>query len=199
MGQKEPWPAVEMPRWRWHLIQEATMTTIPTPEEATAAYRKRLMDYLGDQDPLQVLGRTADRLAATARDHGAKRMQVRPIEGKWTPCEVLGHFCDCEWVYGYRARLMLCEDNPTILGMDQDLWVAGQRYNEREPMGLAEEFRHLRTHNLRLWQSLTPQELARTGQHSERGPEGLGQLRTLMAGHDLLHLDQLQRLFMAIV
>jgi hypothetical protein len=27
----------------------------------------------------------------------------------------------------------------------------------------------------------------------------LGHLRTLMAGHDLLHLDQLQRLLMAIV
>jgi hypothetical protein len=175
------------------------MTTLPTPAEATAAYRQRLLSYLGDQDPLQVLGRTADRLVTTAREHGAQRMHVRPIEGKWTPCEVLGHLCDSEWVSGFRARLILCEDNPTILGYDQDLWVAGQRYNEREPMGLAEEFRHLRAHNLRLWLSLTEQELARTGQHSERGPEGLGQLRNLIAGHDLLHLDQLQRLLMAIV
>jgi DinB superfamily len=171
-----------------------------TPQEATTtAYRNRVLGFLGDQDPLQVLGRTADVLAEIVRDHGRKRMQIRPIEGKWTPCEVLGHLCDCEWVYGYRARLILCEDNPPILGMDQDLWVAGQRYNEREPIELAEEFRYLRKHNLRMWRGLTPQELERTGQHNERGRESLGLVRTLLAGHDLLHLDQMKRLLMAIV
>lgn len=175
------------------------MTTTLTQEETTAGYRKRLADYLGNQEPLRVLGRTPDTLAGLLRDHAGKRMQTRPIEGKWTPCEVIGHLCDCEWVYGYRARLILCEENPTILGMDQDLWVAGQRYNERDPRELAEEFRLLRAQNLRLWQSLSPQQLARTGQHSERGPESLGLLRTLMAGHDLLHLDQLKRLLMAIL
>ncbi len=175
------------------------MTTAPLQAETTAAYRQRLMDYLGQQEPLEVLGQTADVLAGIVRDHGGKRLQVRPIEGKWTPCEVLGHFCDCEWVYGYRARLILCEENPTILGMDQDLWVAGQHYNERDPRELAEQFRHLRTHNLRFWQGLRPQDLARAGQHSERGPESLGLLRNLLGGHDLLHLDQLKRLLMAIV
>jgi len=171
----------------------------PGPLAATAAYRQRLAVLLGSREPLDVLARTPDVLAATAREQGPQRLRVRPIEGKWTPLEVMGHFCDCEWVYGYRARLILCEEHPAILGMDQDLWVAGQHYNEREPIELAEEFRHLRKHNLRLWLSLNPQELARTGQHSERGPESLGLLRTLMAGHDLLHLDQLKRLLMAIV
>jgi hypothetical protein len=175
------------------------MPITPGQEGATAAYRQRLRAFLGDQDPLQLLGRTPDALAEILRDHAGKRMQVRPMEGKWTPCEVIGHLCDCEWVYGYRARLILCEENPTILGMDQDLWVAGQRYNDRDARELAEEFRHLRGLNLRLWRGLTPQELERTGQHSERGPESLCLLRTLMAGHDLLHLDQLRRLLMAIV
>ena len=175
------------------------MATTTIQEETTATYRKRLREYLGQQDPLEVLGRTADVLAGVVRENDRQRLQVRPIEGKWTPCEVIGHFCDCEWVYGYRARLILCEENPAILGMDQDLWVAGQRYNEREPIELAEEFRYLRKHNLRMWRGLTPQELERTGQHNERGLESLGLLRTLMAGHDLLHLDQLKRLLMAIV
>lgn len=173
--------------------------TTTTQEETTTAYRNRVLGFLGDQDPVQVLGRTADLLGEIVRDNGRKRMQIRPIEGKWTPCEVLGHLCDCEWVYGYRARLILCEENPTILGMDQDLWVARQRYNEREPIELAEEFRYLRKHNLRMWRGLTPQELERTGQHNERGRESLGLVRTLLAGHDLLHLDQMKRLLMAIV
>jgi hypothetical protein len=175
------------------------MATAQTPQEATAAYRKKVMAFLGDQDPLKVLGTTGDVLAGIVRDHAGKRLQTRPIVGKWTPCEVIGHLCDCEWVYGYRARLILCEENPAMQVMDQDQWVVGQRYNERDPRELVEQFRALRPHNLRLWQSLTPHELARAGQHSERGPESLGQILPMLAGHDLLHLDQLKRLLMAIL
>lgn len=175
------------------------MAATPNPPDAVAAYRKRLAGYLGDRDPLTVLARTGDALAALVRENGPARLRVRPIKGKWSPVEVIGHFCDCEWVYGYRARLILCEDNPTILGMDQDRWVAGQRYQDRDPMELVEQFRALRPHNLRLWQAMTPADLARAGQHSERGAESLGMLLPALAGHDLLHLDQLKRLLMAIV
>jgi hypothetical protein len=175
------------------------MATTLSPQDATAAYRKKLADFLGNQDPLEVLGRSADVVGGIVRANDRKRLQVRPIEGKWTPLEVLGHLCDCEWVYGYRARLILSEDHPAITAMDQDGWVVAQRYNEREPIELAEQFSVLRKHNLRLWHGLTPPELARTGVHNERGPESLGLLRTLIAGHDLLHLDQMKRLLMAIV
>lgn len=170
-----------------------------TPQDATAAYRARLAAYLDGQDPLQVLGRTPSAVLGIVREHGAARLRVRPIEGKWTPLEVLGHLADCEWVYGYRARLILGEDHPPIQVMDQDRWVVAQRHNQRDPHDLAEEFRALRAHNLRLWQGLAPAELERTGLHSERGPESLSLLRTQMAGHDLLHLDQVKRLLMAIL
>ena len=35
------------------------MTTTQVQEDTTAAYRKRVMGFLGDQDPIEVLGRTA--------------------------------------------------------------------------------------------------------------------------------------------
>ena len=175
------------------------MSTASLQEGVTAAYRQRLASFLGDQDPLDVLSRTPALIGAAVRTHGWRRLQVRPIEGRWTPLEVIGHLCDCEWVYGYRARRILCEERPALRAMDQDAWVAGQKYNEREPLELAEEFRALRAHNLRLWRSLGPAQLAREGLHNERGPESLDLLRTLTAGHDLLHLDQMKRLLMAIV
>lgn len=170
-----------------------------TPLDPTAAYRARLAAFLGDQDPLQVLERTPAVVLALVREHGAARLRVRPIADKWTPLEVLGHLCDCEWVYGYRARLILGEDRPAITAMDQDGWVVRQKHNQREPLELAEAFRALRAQNLGLWRGLSPEELLRTGVHNERGEESLGLLRTLMAGHDLLHLDQMKRLLMAIV
>ncbi len=52
----------------------------------------------------------------------------------------------------------------------------------------------LRRANLRLWQNLGPQDLVRVGLHNERGEESLEHMRRLYAGHDLLHLRQLERI-----
>jgi hypothetical protein len=162
------------------------------------AYRERMFKLLGDRDPLEVLGQTASTLADIVRTHPATVLRTRPFEGKWTPGEVIGHLADSEWVYGYRLRLILCQDNPTILGMDQDLWVAGQRHNEREPSELLEMFRTMRRFNLALWRRVSPADLQRTGQHNERGPESLGVMLRMLAGHDLSHLDQLARYIQAV-
>jgi len=155
------------------------------------AYRENLFKLLDDRNPLEVLAQTASTLADIVRKHSATVLRTRPFEGKWTPNEVIGHLTDSEWVYGYRLRLILCEGNPTILGTNQELWVAGQRHNEREPSELVEMFRTSRQFNLALWKRMSPADLTRVGQHDERGTESLGVMLRMMAGHDLSHLDQI--------
>ncbi len=162
------------------------------------AYREKMFRLLGDRDPLEVLAQTASALADIARTHPATVLRARPFDGKWTPNEIIGHLVDSEWVYGYRLRLILCEDNPTILGMNQDQWVAGQRHNEREPSELAETFRTMRQINLALWKRVPPADLTRTGHHNERGPEPLGVMLRMLAGHDLSHLEQINRYIQAV-
>lgn len=171
------------------MTQTQTGMWITNPE----AYRKKMEGLLGDRDPLTVMAQTADGLARIVEQHPAKLMRTRPFPGKWTPNEVLGHLVDSEWVYGYRMRLILCEDRPTILGMDHDLWVAGQRHNDREPKELVETFRAMRQFNLSVWGRLGPEELARVGHHNERGAESLGRLLRMIPGHDLSHIDQINR------
>ncbi len=157
-----------------------------------------MLQLLGDRDPFDVLTHTASDLAAIVRQHPATVLRTRPFDGKWTPNEIIGHLVDSEWVYGYRLRLILCEDNPTILGMNQDLWVARQRYNQREPAELVEIFRTMRQFNLAVWRDVSPADLERTGQHNERGPESLGTTLRMLAGHDLNHLDQIRRYIQAV-
>jgi hypothetical protein len=157
------------------------------------AYRERLFTLVGDRDPLEVLAETPSILADLVRKYTADVLRTRPVEGKWTPNEIIGHLVDSEWVYGFRLRLILCEDNPTILGMNQESWVAGQRHNEREPLDLVEMFRQMRQFNLALWSRMSAADLQRTGQHNERGAESLGVMLRMLAGHDLSHQDQLAR------
>jgi hypothetical protein len=54
-------------------------------------------------------------------------------------------------------------------------------------------FTVLRRSNLRLVARATPAELKQVGVHVERGEESLEHLRRLYAGHDLLHLQQIDR------
>jgi hypothetical protein len=165
---------------------------------ASQAYREKMFNLLGERNPLEVLAQTAFTLAEIVGKQSTGVLHARPFEGKWTPNEVIGHLTDGEWVYGYRLRLILCEDSPAILGTNQDSWVAALRHNERRPSELVEIFRTLRQFNLAVWRRTSPADLERAGQHNERGPEALGVMLRLLAGHDLSHLDQITRYIQAV-
>jgi hypothetical protein len=174
-----------------------------TPQEglsmsASEAYRKKMFNLVANRDPLEVLAQTASTLADIVGKQSATILRTRPFEGKWTPNEIIGHLADSEWVDGYRLRLILSENEPTILGTKQDLWVAALRHNEREPSELVEVFRTMRLFNLALWRQTSPQDLRRTSQHNERGPESLEVMLRLLAGHDLSHLEQISRYVQAV-
>ncbi len=164
-----------------------------------AAYRRKMSDLVGDRDPLESMAQTPAALRRLVDVHPIEKWRARPFPGKWTANEIIGHLVDTEFVYGFRARLILCEDQPEILPMDQERWVAGQGYDQREPRELTDAFGALREINLRLWRRMTPSDLARIGRHRERGPESLGTLLIMIAGHDLTHLDQIQRYLGAVV
>ena len=175
------------------------MATAPVIEKGdSAAYQQKLMGLLGNRDPIEVMSKTADVLAALIEKHPTEVMRTRPFPGKWTPNEIIGHLSDSEWVYGFRIRLILCQDKPVILGMDQDHWVAGQRHNDRQPKELLTVFRNQRAANIELWKRMAPDDLKRVGRHNERGEESLGLMLKMNAGHDLSHIDQITRYLEAI-
>jgi len=165
---------------------------------APRTYREKLFNLLAGRDPIEVLAQTASTLADIVARHPVEVLRGRAIPGKWTPNEIIGHLTDSEWVYGYRLRLILCEDEPAILGFRQDAWVASQRHNEREPSELVEMFRTLRLLNLSVWRRISPQDFERSGQHNERGAESLAVMVRLLAGHDLSHLHQISRYMHAL-
>ncbi|HET9409646.1 MAG TPA: DinB family protein [Candidatus Sulfotelmatobacter sp.] len=176
------------------------MTTLEPGQEVSnpSAYREKLFNLLGGLDPIEVLGQTPSTLADIVARHTLEILRGRAIQGKWTPNEIIGHLTDSEWVYGYRIRLILCEDEPAIPGYSQDAWAASQRHNEREPSELVEIFRTLRALNLPVWRRMSPEDLQRSGQHNERGAESLAMMLQMVAGHDLLHLDQISRYIQAL-
>jgi hypothetical protein len=91
-------------------------------------------------------------------------------------------------------RLILAQDRPAITGFDQDLWAERLDYAHADPNESLETFAILRRDNLRLIEHATPEDLKRVGVHAERGEESAGYLVRLYAGHDLMHLNQIERI-----
>jgi hypothetical protein len=161
---------------------------------AAAAYVAALLDLLGDQDPVAVLRQTPRRIHAMI-DTVSPDLATRPeAPGKWSVRDVVQHLNDCELVAGFRLRMILAHDRPQLIGFDQDLWAEHLRYSEVDLADAMAQFESLRRGNLRLWEGMTPNELARVGIHAERGEESLEHLRRLYASHDLMHLRQLERI-----
>ena len=95
-------------------------------------------------------------------------------------------------------RLILAQDRPVLTGYDQDLWADRLHYADADPAQALETLRVLRRGNLALIERATPDDLKRVGVHAERGEESAGYLIGLYAGHDLLHLRQLDRIREAV-
>jgi len=164
---------------------------------AAGAYVRALLDLLGDRDPLAVAAELVpwlERRTAGLPDAVLRRPEA---PGKWSAIEVIQHLADSEMVYAWRTRLLLTQDGPAIQGFDQDAWARTLRYAEM-PLDLAlAQLGGMRGANLRLWRSLTPEQRARVGVHSERGPESVDLLIRLMGAHDLVHRRQIDRVLAA--
>ena len=166
--------------------------------DATARYVAAVLEVLGDRDPLTVLRGTAARLRKTAEGVPPAVLRRPERHGQWCGIEVIQHLADSELVWAWRMRLVVAEDSPPLTGYDQDAWARRLRYRDADPADAIEQFEMLRRMNLSLLDGLAPDTMDRVGMHSERGAESLAHMLRLYAGHDLVHLRQLDRVLAAV-
>ena len=164
------------------------------PPQERAKYAQAILELVGGREPLSILRETPS--AAARAIEGLTRAQIRTPEaaGKWSIAHVLQHLADSDLVWGWRMRLILAQDRPAITGYDQDLWADRLHYADTDPALALDQLRVLRRGNLALLEHATPEDLTRVGVHSERGEESAGYMIGLYAGHDLLHLRQIERI-----
>ena len=166
-------------------------TTKPDSLAAGRAYQQQLLALLGQDDPAEVAESTLPAVQSLLRDAGSD-LDRRPPPGEWSVLELVGHLADAEIVMSGRYRWAVSQDEPPLLGYDQDAWVARLRHNEAQPDELLAVFSALRAANLRLWRRSTADDRDRVAMHAERGPESYGLMFRMLAGHDRFHLNQMR-------
>jgi len=161
-------------------------------KETPQQYTQRILDYVDGRKPLAVQASTPKKLAQLIHGSSPAKLRKRPAPGKWSVAEILAHLADAEIVGGFRIRLILGAPGTPIAAFDQDSWAAAGHYNQRNPAQSLEQFRALRSANLALLGSLTPEQWKQYGIHSERGRESVEHIVRMFAGHDLNHLRQIE-------
>jgi hypothetical protein len=130
-------------------------------------------DYLAGLSVLRsaVAGLTRDQLVA------------RPVPGKMSTLEVVCHLADFEPITADRMKRVIAENNPALLGADQDCFLAALAYHDRD---LEEELTIIektRKQLARILCKLPEQAWQRSGVHNERGPLTLEKLLTGEVNH----------------
>jgi hypothetical protein len=161
-------------------------------EAEADAYRRPVLDALGDDDPLDV---QATEVAAWRDliDRAAGDLRKRPAANEWSVLECLGHITDSELVTSARYRWVLAEDEPPLQGYDQEAWTERFDHQHDDPATMLDLFAALRRANVALWERTPEKDRSRVGIHAERGPESFELLFRLQAGHGRVHRDQAER------
>ena len=152
----------------------------------------RYREALGKDDPFLALFEAPQKLRKLLKGLTEKQLSRRPAPGKWSIKETVAHLADGEVILGSRYRLIAAHDRPAIPGYDQDLFVEKLGVGNTTTDELLDDFEMARMLNTDLLARLPDEALDRVGIHSERGEESIWTILTLYAGHDRVHLAQVE-------
>jgi hypothetical protein len=162
--------------------------------ETSQQYVARMRSYVEGQDPL-IIQRDSlskiEKLIAKSDDAAARK---RPAPEKWSVVEQVAHLAECEAANTWRYRQILEHSGTELQGFDQDVWAKLGDYGSWKLRDAFEMFRLLRENNLRLLAKASASDWEKFGNHVERGRLTLHELAVLIAGHDVNHVMQLEKL-----
>ena len=134
-----------------------------------------------------------DRLEAALNLVPGEALRWSPGPGKWSVHQIVVHCADSETNSAIRVRYLLGEDEPTIIGYDQDRWVDVMDYDAHPLIPALAAVRAVRANTVPLLRRLTPAQWARRGTHTEVGSYGVLEWLETYAEHLHQHERQILR------
>lgn len=106
---------------------------------------------------------------------------------KWTVKEVIGHICDAERIFAYRALRIGRGDTTDLPGFDENTYVANSNFKSRTMDDLLEELWAVRAATLSLAKHLPASSMTNRGS-ANGSPVSVRALLYIIAGHERHHL-----------
>ena len=182
------------------MLDEATapaVLVIARPEAGEYnPYYGRYISLVAGEDILNALEeqRRQTLLLLSGRDEADGDYRYAP--GKWTVKEVLGHMCDTERVFAYRALRIARGDQTPMEGFEQDDYVRNGPFAQRPLCDLIEEYIAVRRATLSLLRNLDEAAWMRRG-IANKNEVTVRALAYTIAGHELHHRRILEEKYFA--
>src|SRR3979490_871186 len=168
----------------------------PLPGEY-APYYDRYISLVADNDILTTLDeqRRQTLLGLSGRSEADGDFRYAPE--KWSAKEVLGHVCDTERVFAYRALRIARADATPMEGFEQDDYVRNGPFANRSLADLLEDYIAVRRATFSLLRNLDEPAWFRRGIANKNEVSVRG-LAYIIAGHELHHRRILEEKYFAV-
>jgi hypothetical protein len=115
----------------------------------------------------------------------------RYAPGKWSVRQVVGHLCDSERVFSYRALRFARNDPTELAGYNENLFAAEAGSDQRSLASLTVELREIRLATVSLLDALPDQAWSRRGV-ANGAPVTVRAIAWIIAGHERHHVNVIQ-------
>ena len=151
-----------------------------------ASYYEPYVSLIESNDILETLDeqRRQTMLLLCARSDADGDFRYAP--DKWSAKEVLGHICDTERVFAYRALRFSRADQTPVEGIEQDDYVRNGPFANRPLAELIEDYIAVRRGTLTLLRNLDEAAWLRRGV-ANKNEVSVRALAYIIAGHELHH------------
>jgi uncharacterized damage-inducible protein DinB len=149
---------------------------------------------LEGRDPVEVLRTTPARLAKVLTALTPEQIEFKPAPHKWSIREILCHLADCEVAWAWRLRAVYGAENPDLQPFEQDAWARAYGDAAYTTEAARAVWQPLRRWNLALIEGLSETDKQRPATHPELGNITLWNIVEIAAGHDLHHLNSLEKI-----
>src|SRR5947209_19957110 len=175
------------------MSEPATVTpTISRPEPSEyAPYYDRYISLITDNDILTTLDAQRRQMMLLLSGRDEKDGDYRYAPDKWTAKEVIGHVCDAERIFAYRALRISRGDRTPMEPFEQDDYVRNGPFGNRPLAEVIEDYIAVRRATLTLLRNLDEQAWLRRG-IANKGEITVRAIEYLIAGHELHHRRMLE-------
>lgn len=148
--------------------------------------------FLGAANPHDVLDMTPITIARLIRNSDTDQLTREPAPGKWSIRDILCHLADCEITFAFRLRQTIAESHHAIQPFDQEAWAS--HYSALDAHDALDAFGASRSWNMQFIRAVGPEGESKLVLHPERGEMTFRTIVETMAGHDMNHVRQIEKL-----
>jgi hypothetical protein len=171
--------------------------TIARPEPAEhSPYHEGYISLVPGNDIVSTLEsqRRQTLILLSGRDESEGDFRYAP--DKWSVKEVLGHVCDTERIFAYRALRIARGDRTPLAGFEQDDYIRNSPFASRPLPEIIEDYIAVRRATLTLFRNLDEQAWMRRG-IANNNEISVRALAYITAGHELHHRRILEEKYFA--